>query len=456
MNFPETIEYLLSLGHETVAIKLGLRNTQVLLEALGNPHTSFQSVQIAGTNGKGSTAVMLESICRSADIAPGLYTSPHLISITERIRINGANISENDFAKHATRVRAAAESLLDLRTLETLPTFFEQVTAIALVAFREAGVNLAILETGLGGRLDATTVAGANTVAITPVSLDHQEYLGETLAEIASEKAAIIRPGVTAVIARQPAEALAVILRRCAEVSVEPDLERQASIEATTDDGHFKVTFESREVSYDNVLLGLRGRHQITNAMVAIQLAESLRKQGFEIPKDAVVAGIEQAQHAGRLELFQGQPSVLLDGAHNPSGAQALRDYLAEFAKAPITLVFGAMNDKRLEEIAEVLFPLADLLILTQPDNPRAARVDELVELAARFVSPDKIVSSNSVPEAVALAKSLTQPDGTVCVTGSLYLVGETMAIMNAVISGSPQRLQRNTEDERRNKQPAI
>lgn len=449
MNFSQTIEYLLSLGHETLAIKLGLRNTEALLEALGNPQKSFQSVQIAGTNGKGSTAVMLEAICRAAGIPTGLYTSPHLISITERIRINGADISESDFAKHATSVKAAAESLLDHKALETLPTFFEHVTAIALLAFREAGVQLAILETGMGGRLDATTVAGADTIAITPLALDHQEYLGQTLAEIAGEKAAIIRPGVSAVIAPQPANALAVILRRCAEVGVEPELNQHwGRIEEVTDDGRFRVTFETAETKYTKVLLGLRGRHQVTNAMVAVRLAESLRRQGFAIAKEAVVSGLEKAHHQGRLELFEGQPSVLLDGAHNPSGAQALRDYLNEFVKGPITLVFGAMKDKRLKEIIEILFPIADLVILARPNNPRAAGVDELRALAAQAVAPEKITVSISIQDAIDQAKNATPAGGTICVTGSLYLVGETMAIMKMTRARSSQRTRRNTEHE--------
>jgi len=435
MNFEETVEYLLSLGHETLAIKLGLRNTEVLLEALENPHKSFQSVQIAGTNGKGSTAVVLESICRAAGISTGLFTSPHLVSITERIRINGADISENEFGKYATRVRAAAERLLDSRRLETLPTFFEHITAIALLAFRETGIELAILETGLGGRLDATTVAGANSVAITPVALDHQEYLGETLAEIAGEKAAIIRRGVTAVIAPQPAEALQVILRQCEESNVEPEVNQcLTSIEDVTDKGRFKVTFETAEAIYKDVLLGLRGRHQITNSAVAIRLAESLRRRGFSIPEDAVVVGIESARHAGRLEFLAGQPCILLDGAHNPSGAQALRDFLKEFVKTPLTLVFGAMKDKRLEEIAEILFPVADYLILAPPDNPRAADTNELLKLAVCVVQRDKIVASGSAREAITLAKKMTPDRGIICVTGSLYLVGETMAILNAKV----------------------
>src|SRR5215510_13714376 len=182
MLFDEALAYLLSLGHETLTIKLGLDNTKTLLTALGNPQRSFRSVQIAGTNGKGSTGVMLDSICRAAGIRTGLFTSPHLISITERILIGGRQISEDEFARLTTKVKETAEALVNKGHLETLPTFFEHVTAIALLAFHDAQVELAILETGLGGRLDSTTAVGAEVVAITQVAMDHEEYLGHTLA----------------------------------------------------------------------------------------------------------------------------------------------------------------------------------------------------------------------------------------------------------------------------------
>ena len=222
MNFDQANQYLLSLGHETLAIKLGLRNIELLLESLGNPQKSYKSVQIAGTNGKGSTAAMLDSICRAAGISVGLYTSPHLVSITERIKLGGNEISEEAFARFASEVRLAAQQLVASEKLAALPTFFEQVTAIALLAFREAGLKLAILETGLGGRLDATTAVGAGTVAITPISLDHQEYLGETLVEVAAEKAAIIRPNSVVVVAPQADAVRRVILERCRECDVIP------------------------------------------------------------------------------------------------------------------------------------------------------------------------------------------------------------------------------------------
>lgn len=426
MEFQESLSYLLSLGHETVAIKLGLRNTELLLDALGNPHRSYEVVQIAGTNGKGSTAAMLASICRDAGTNTGLYTSPHLRSITERININGESISEQGFGVYAGKVREAAESLLARGEIETLPTFFEHVTAIALLAFQEANVKLAILETGLGGRLDATTVAGARTLGITPVSLDHQEYLGETLAEIAFEKASIIRPGVTAVSAPQLPEVLDVILKRCNECGVKMSagcLTRE--IEATPE-GTFAATFETSEDRYESVHLMMRGRHQITNAALAIQLAEALRERGFAISKAAIVNGLQTARHEGRLGICGG--TILLDGAHNPDAARVLREYLDEFVKEPLTLIFGAMKDKKLAEMAAILFPGVSYLVLTQPDNPRAASVESLQTIAENFVRREKIFAVPNVSEALRKAQAVTAADGRICVTGSLYLVGEVSA----------------------------
>jgi dihydrofolate synthase/folylpolyglutamate synthase len=428
MEFSETLSYLLSLGHETLAIKLGLRNTELLLEELGNPHQSFASVQIAGTNGKGSTAVMLDSICRQAGMRTGLFTSPHLISITERIKICGREISSREFAELATRVRTAAESLVAQGKLQALPTFFEHVTAIAFLAFKEANVELAILETGLGGRLDATTVAGARVVAITPIALDHQDYLGATLAEIAAEKAAIIKPSTIAIIAAQQEEASNVIRRRAAECEVEPSLDDYAIlILAATADGRFTVTLATKHGRYESVRLGLRGRHQIENAATAIRIAEALSQQGWKIPPRAIATGIEMAEHAGRLEVHEG---YLLDGAHNPSAAQTLRGYLDEFIKVPLTLVFGAMRDKNLVEMAAILFPAATWLVLTQVNNPRSAGAEELHEIAIAMAVPNVFVT-HSVGEALVKANEVTSTPGLVCITGSLYLLGEAKAIMN-------------------------
>ena len=292
MDFAAAVKYLYGLGNEILTLKLGLRNTELLLAALDNPHHAFPAVQIAGTNGKGSTATMLDSVCRAAGIKSGLYTSPHLVSVTERIRIGGQQISEADFARHATTVREVSERLVASGEIEAMPTFFEQLTAIALIAFRDAQIELAILETGMGGRLDSTTAVNAGVVAITAISMDHEKHLGDTIEKIAAEKAAIIRPGVTVVIGQQDPRALSVLLQRCEESGVQPILAVPPS---------------------EPMRIGLRGRHQIDNAAIAFRLAESL-----SIPREAIVAGLENAQHPGRLELID---NVLLDGAHNPAGA---------------------------------------------------------------------------------------------------------------------------------------
>jgi dihydrofolate synthase/folylpolyglutamate synthase len=434
MRFDEALQYLLSLGHETLAIKLGLTNTERLLAALGNPQSSFPSVQIAGTNGKGSTAVMLEAVGRAAGIRTGLYTSPHLTSITERIRINNQEISREDFARLTARVRETADRLVKEGLLETLPTFFEHLTAIALLSFAEARVELAILETGLGGRLDATTTARAEVVAITPIALDHQEYLGETLAEIASEKAAIICPGVEAIVAPQEREALDVILKRCAACGVTPRLAaRKVDVLGAEDLGRLRVTFATEEARYEKVRLALRGRHQITNASVAIALAEALGERGFPLKRESIVRGLESAEHAGRLELRDwGATRILFDGAHNAEGARALREFLDEFVAAPVTLVFGAMRDKDLSEIAATLFPLARHLVFTRASNPRAAASEMLALLAPPDFDAGRLTMTDSPAEALSVALSLTPPGGLICVTGSLYLIGDIMQVIDS------------------------
>ncbi len=426
MQFSEALRYLLDLGHETLAIKLGLRNIELLLAALDQPQKSYPAVQIAGTNGKGSTAVVLESICRAAGIRTGLYTSPHLVSITERIRVAGVEISEAEFARGATVVRQAAERLMATNQIAALPTFFEQVTAIALAEFKNKNVELAILETGLGGRLDATTAARAEIVGITSIALDHQQYLGDSLAEIAAEKAAIIRPDATAIIGNQPPEALEVILRQCETNGVVPAVnDCRFEVEEVTSDGQMFVSFTSKQNRYPGLRVGLRGMHQLENITVALRLAESLREGGFAISPKAISAGIENAAHAGRLELWPSRPQWLFDGAHNVAGAIALRQYLDSFVTNPITMIFGAMADKNLVEIAALLFPAAKRLVLTELANPRAATMETLQKLLALEGAPVEVQTASSTVEAIALAKDDTPAGDLICVTGSLYLVGE-------------------------------
>ena len=432
MNFSEATQYLLSLGHETLTIKLGLRNTELLLESLSNPQQQFEAVQIAGTNGKGSTAVMLDSICRAAGISTGLYTSPHLLSITERIKINGQDISEASFANFASAVRTAADTLVADGKLEALPTFFEHVTAIAMLAFKEAVVDLAILETGLGGRLDATTAIRARVVGITPISLDHQDYLGDTVAEIAAEKAAVIRPGTAVIVSPQPDAARRVIVERSRKCGVNPIWATENIYEPELGSGY---TFRTEKDVYESVKLGLRGTHQLSNAAAAIALAETLRSDHPAISREAIVEGLQTARHAGRLELFESlsltdkNVRVLLDGAHNPAGALALRAYLDEatsLRNTPITLVFGAMADKQLDQMAATLFPAVARLVLTEPANLRAANVHYLQLLAKKYAPELRAELTTDSAAAMQCAISLTDPHKKlICVTGSLYLVGE-------------------------------
>lgn len=421
-------------------MKLGLENTRRLLALLGDPQQAYRKVQIAGTNGKGSTAAMLASICSAAGVRTGLYTSPHLVSLAERIRTDGAEIDENVFAHHTTEVRAASERLF--AETGARPTFFEQITAIALAAFRAQQIELAILETGLGGRLDSVTAADAEMVAITPIDFDHQEYLGATLTEIASEKAAIIRRGCElAFTAPQSTEARSVIERRANRCGVE--LREAAGVIETHEafaSGRLRVTVKTPRATYADVRLALRGRHQAANALLAVNVAEAIAERDPRITSEIVRRGLETASHPGRLELFErtGGAPVLLDGAHNAAGASALAKFVREFVSAPVTLLFGAMADKDLASIARTLFPLAARVVFTRVDNPRSASAETLMSLV-RFANDD---AHDSIPccfdharDALAHARQVTPRGGLILVTGSLYLVGEIVGTLRGEVS---------------------
>lgn len=434
MNFDESVNYLLSLGNEVLAMKLGLENIRKVLKMLGNPQENYLKVQIAGTNGKGSTVAFLESICVSAGINVGTTTSPHLISITERIRINGQEISEKEFAKLATRVREISEKLVEIGELEAVPTYFEQVTAIALKAFAEAKIDLAILETGLGGRFDATTAANAEIVALTPIDFDHQNILGNTLKKIAAEKAAIIQENTQVVFVPQKKEAKAVILQRCRQVGVEPNFISFASqINKKLDDwGVFPfpvdVTLIVNKKEYSNLILKIPGKHQFENAALAIGICELLNKGKFEITTEIIKDGLKNAKHKGRLEFYKG---ILFDGAHNVSGAKVLGEYLDELANQPITMIFGAMRDKDLSEISEILFPKATCLIFTKADNPRSMEPDELIKFVPADFNQENIYLCETIEEALRSARYCAI-NGVICVTGSLYLVGEAQKVLQS------------------------
>jgi dihydrofolate synthase/folylpolyglutamate synthase len=430
MNYQEAIKYLYSLGHETLAMKLGLNSVRSLSKAFDEPQKKFPAVHIAGTNGKGSTAAMVASIARAAGMRTGLYTSPHLISATERIRVGEDEIAEEDFARLATVVREAGERLVADQVLPAPPTFFEQMTMIAFLYFAEREVDLAVLEVGLGGRLDATNICEPVVTAITPVGFDHQQYLGDTLAAIAGEKAGIIKPGVPVVVAPQEDEAMKAIIARCEELNA-PMIEtaKPFEVEAAVgaeNIGRYRFRYRTSVGEYD-AQLNLRGRHQITNALVAIHLAEQLRIAGFDIPAPAIVEGLSDAEWPGRLEMIRVSPSpapLLLDGAHNVAGARALRDFLDEhFSRVPITIVFGAMADKAIAEMAEILFPVAQQIILTKIANVRAAEPSAMAEAIASLNR--SVACAGNVAEALTEASRVTPPEGLIVACGSLFLAGE-------------------------------
>jgi len=425
--YARAIAYLYGLGNELLAMKLGLLSVTALLEALGEPQKTFPSVIVAGTNGKGSTSCMIDSIARNAGLSTGLYTSPHLIAIEERVRVDGAPISRDRFVAHAERVRLAGEALADDGRLPAPPTFFEQMTAIAFLEFAEQRVDLAVLEVGLGGRLDATNVVQPVVAVVTPIALDHQKYLGDTLAEIAAEKAAVIKPGTAAVIAHQPLEALDPLMRRCLESDVLPVFCGEPVIHHS-ENGRFTFTYETEADRYDRLVVGLRGRHQVENSMVAVHTAEALRHAGFGITREAIAAGLISAEWPGRLEMVLGAPPVLLDGAHNVAGARALRTYLDEFCHCPVTLVFGALEDKQIPEMAAELFPAATSVVLTHPASPRAADMTALGSGLPSARAGRRPAVAPGIEEALGIAYRVTPRDGLIVVAGSLYLVGEAKA----------------------------
>ena len=429
MDYKQSLSYLYSLGHEVLAAKFGLENIQTLLERLRHPEREFKSVIVAGTNGKGSVSAMIESIARAAGHRTALYTSPHLVRIEERIRVLGEEISEADFARIATNVRAASEALMAEGKLAAPPTYFEQVTAIALVYFYERGVELAVLEVGLGGRLDSTNAVDRILSVVTSIDFDHQYILGDTIAEIAAEKAAIIKQGARVVIGRQKyEEASEVLMRRCIEESVPPVFANQPSYIGVNDLGRMCFDYESMQTHYSRIVLGLRGRHQAENAAAAIEATEILNDLGFAVAREAIIRGLRDVSWPGRLEFIEDRPSLLLDGAHNPAGARALRAYLDEFWRGPLTLIFGAMGDKDIDAMAGTLFGAAKTIVLTRVSDGRSASNARLGKPA--LSSSSNVIFTETVRQALSWARSITPLEGLICIAGSLYLVGEVKRLL--------------------------
>jgi dihydrofolate synthase/folylpolyglutamate synthase len=427
LTFPETTAFLYSLGHELKVVKWDLARMRTLLTALGDPHRRGRFVHVAGTNGKGSTCAMLESALRTSGLRTGLYTSPHLMSPRERIVIAGEKIPEAEWVAAFTEVHSAAERMLAADRIDAHPSFFETVTAMAFVAFARGGVEMVVLETGLGGRLDATNVVDPEISVITPVDFDHEAFLGSSIESIAAEKAGILKPGRPAVFSAQRPEALRVLEKRALELDIEV---RHSSGWRVEDaqygrNGSRFTLIADEEIPIECPLAGL---HQVENARTAVT---ALARLG--IPSAAIRSGIASAIWPGRLERFPGPPETILDGAHNPAGARALADYIRRFfAGEPVRLIFGAMRDKAVDEVTNTLFPLAEEIILTAPAQPRALHPGSLVELLGETEKARAHVTE-SVREALQLAaeRDMTRPM-TTFVSGSLFLVGEARELLTA------------------------
>ncbi len=467
MTYSQAITYLY--GLQRFGVKLGLENIRRLLEILGDPHRRFPSILIGGTNGKGSTAAFLASILRTSGYRVGLYTSPHLLDFTERIRIDGRAIAKADVATLTGELRSIIADLfpspgtshpaprtshlaprtphlaprtshlaprtshpaprtphLAPRTLSH-PTFFEVATALAFLHFFRCGVDYVVAEVGLGGRFDATNIIEPEVAVITNIALEHQDYLGQTLEAIATEKAGIVREGGQIVTAADAPEALGVIAETCRALHaslldaraacdweiIESDLSGQRFVAAQA--GHPTGEFAIR----------LLGRHQVTNAVTAIAAARLLRAAGATITDGSIREGLRRTRWPGRLHLFPGHPLVILDAAHNPAGAKALRAFLDEHRLAGrLILVFGVLQDKDWIAMLHELGPLAKQVILTRPESERAADPHGLVQ-AERFCR--KLEISEDVAEAIALARAVSERDDAVIVTGSLFIISAAL-----------------------------
>lgn len=393
MNYPDSVRFLYSLGNESKTMKLGLERMREVCRILGHPERELRCIHVAGTNGKGSVCAMTEAALNAAGHRTGLYTSPHLISPTERIRIGGADVSEAGFARTFNFIHEA------VRDMPEHPTYFETITAMAFVLFREANCDYAVLEVGLGGRLDATNVIDPLLCAITPISVDHQSYLGADVTAIAGEKAGILKPGVPAIIAPQPAEAMAAIQQRAGEIGAP-----------------LRFVDGNDELGYAPALLG---RHQVTNALTARSL---LRELGVD--ESAIRHGIEHTQWPGRLERMQTKPEIFLDGAHNQAGAAALADFIRSYAgDRRIWIVFGVMRDKDVRPITDLLFPLAAEVIATAPAMERALPPGEIP-------APPGSRIAASIRDALQIVNREAGSGDLVFITGSLFLVGEARALL--------------------------
>jgi dihydrofolate synthase/folylpolyglutamate synthase len=411
MNYEEAVRFLYSLGNELKTTKYDLTRIRALLAAMDNPHLGGRFVHVAGTNGKGSTCAMLESGLRAAGFHTGLYTSPHLAEPTERIRIAGQPVSQERFAAAFDLVHEKAEALLASGTIDHHPSYFESVTAMAFWLL-DRQLDWVVLEVGLGGRLDATNVVEPKLCVITPVDFDHEAWLGRSIESIAFEKAGILKPGVPAVITPQRPEADQIIRQRAAELDVRLVDPGAWPVENPVSDRRgSRFTIDGLAIDCP-----LAGEHQIENARTAVV---ALRSIG--VPDAAIHAGIAAARWPGRLERLSENPEIIVDGAHNPAGARALATYVDRFyAGERLTLIYGAMRDKAVEEVAGTLFPRFGEVIVTAPQQLRALAPGSIVDL----------VDHPNIRTAPDLKTAVSEVHQTTFITGSLFLVAEARQLL--------------------------
>jgi dihydrofolate synthase/folylpolyglutamate synthase len=434
MKYRQALDLLNQRGNEVQGMNLGLHRMIAIMRALGNPQDRVPALHIAGTNGKGSVAAMAESILRSAGLRTGLYTSPHLVRIEERIRINGADIPPGRFAAAIATINTTEKLLLRRRKLDRPLTFFELVTAAAFLHFAEQEVDVAVVEVGLGGALDATNIITPRACVITGISYDHRNILGNTLRQIADEKAGIIKAGVP-VISGCRAPAARSVIRRVARRQGAPliEIERDCRIRIRNQQrGRCTIDLQTPLRHYRRVRLSLAGKHQAANAALAVSAVEALQLGSLNLR--AVRQGLGDARWPGRLDEYRTNRAILLDGAHNPESAEVLRAFIRARKPGKIHLVFGALRDKDIRKIGATLFPLAEVIHLAPLDNARTALPGEIVSLHKRFRSRMRTHADSHA--ALRAAREACPRDGLVLVTGSLYLIGELLPVVKSSIRG--------------------
>jgi dihydrofolate synthase/folylpolyglutamate synthase len=427
MDYAEAVAYLL--GRERLGIKFGLENIGGLVEALGHPERTYPTILIAGTNGKGSTAAIFESILGAAGYRTGLYTSPHLIHLEERMVVSRMRITPTELASVLEEVKKHAEALRKQQLLLTEPTFFEIVTACAFEFFRRKAVDAAVLEVGMGGRWDATNVAPASLAVITKIGLDHERFLGSTITEIASEKAAIIKEGRPVVAGFIDPEPLDVIRAEAARRrSPLFEVEREVRIDGRPSEKGQRVRLDTPRSTYEDIRLPLEGAFQLENLAVAVRASEVATQMGLDVSPEAVARGAASTVWEGRLERVEGRPRLLIDSAHNALGALALSDYLAGRPEVRRVLLFALMDDKNPTAVLTPLRPFFVSMVATRPPNRRARDPAELVRATDEQGLPAEAIVSPE--QALARAREIAGEEGEVVVAGSTFLAGEIKRIV--------------------------